>query len=393
MKIKDIKSYVICPGAPRKSFLEGGKTKNWILVKVETDEGITGWGEANTQIDRDGCIVQHIVALSRYLVGRNPFHIKHFTQMVYNDFGGKRGAFELFCAMSGIEIALWDILGKTLATPVYNLLGGPCREGIRVYANGWFEGVRSRDELAQRAVDTVKMGFTALKFYPFPGARRLFISKEEEKAAVENVKAVREAVGPEIDILVDVHRRLAPMHAIRAGRMMEKFNPFWYEEPVSPENLDALLEVKRAIRLPIVTGEALYTKAAFREVLEKRAADILNPDAASCGGILELKEIAAMAEPYYVAISPHNYNSPTAGLAATIQVAATIPNFLITEYFVNFTAVGNAILVNPFKVEQGYIKIPVAPGLGFEIREEILKEFPVQEFPPRKFRTCKEEGP
>lgn len=393
MKIKDIKTFVICPGTPRKSFLEGGKKKNWILVKVETNEGITGWGEANTQTEREGSIVQHIDALGRYLVGRNPFHIKHFTQMVYNDFGGKRGSYELFCAMSGIEIALWDILGKTLGTPVYNLLGGPCREKIRVYANGWFEGAGSREELAQRAVDTVKMGFTALKFYPFPGARRVFISEKDEASAVENVKAVREAVGPGIDILVDVHRRLAPMHAIRAGKGMAEWNPFWYEEPVSPENLDALREVKQAVPLPIVTGEALYGKAAFREVLEKRAADILNPDAASCGGILELKEIAAMAEPYYVAVSPHNYNSPTAGLAATLQVAATLPNFLITEYFVNFEEVGRSILVEPFRVEQGYIRIPTTPGLGFEIKEEALKNYPVREVPPRKFRTYSEEGP
>ncbi len=393
MKITGIKSFLICPGTPRNTLLEGGKNKNLILLKVETDEGITGWGEANTQVDRARSTAQHITGLGRYITGRNPFHIKHFTQMVYNDFGGKRGSFELFCAMSGIENALWDIIGKSLNTPVYNLLGGPCRDRIRVYANGWFSGVRTPDELAQRARDTVKLGFNAIKFYPFPGPRRLFISREDERAAVENVRVVREAVGPDIDILIDVHRRLAPMHAIRVARMIEEFNPFWYEEPVSPENLDALAEVRRAINLPVVTGEAMYTKVAFREVLERRAADIINPDVASCGGILELKEIAAMAEPCYVAVSPHNYNSPTMGLAATIQAAATLPNFIITEYFVNFSEFGDEIAVNPFKVEEGYIRLPSGPGLGLEINEEALEAFPFREFPPRKFRIYSEEGP
>jgi len=393
MKVTEIKSFLICPGTPGSAFLDGGKNKNLILLKLETDEGITGWGEANTQVDKAGSIVHYISGLGRYLVGRNPFHVKHFTQMVYNDFSGKRGSFELFCAMSGIENAMWDIIGKALDTPVYNLLGGPCRDRIRVYANGWFSGAKTREELAQRAFATVRSGFNAIKFYPFPGPRRLFISREDEQAAVDNVRAVREAVGPDVDVLIDVHRRLSPMHAVRVARMMEEFNPFWYEEPVAPENLDALVEVRSSINLPIVTGEAIYTKSGFREVLERRAADILNPDVASCGGILELKEIAAMAEPYYVAISPHNYNSPTIGLAATIQAAAVMPNFLISEYFVNFGEIGDAIAVNPFKVEDGYIKLPSGPGLGLQIKEEALADFPFREFPPRKFRIYSEEGP
>lgn len=390
MKITRIKRFLMYPHTPRSGWIGG---KNWLLVKVETDAGITGWGEAYTLPDRDRNIAQHIAELTRYLVGRDPFHIKHFIHMAYNDFAGRRGAMDLFCAVSGIEQALWDIVGKTLNAPVYNLLGGPCRDRIRVYANGWYTGVHTPEELAQKAVETVKLGFTAIKFDPFPGPWRLFISRVDEKAAVENMGAVREAVGADIDILVEVHRRLAPMHAIRVAGMIEEFNPFWYEEPVPSENLDALAEVRRAIRLPVVTGETLYTKTAFREVLEKRAADILNPDVASCGGILELKEIAAMAEPHYVAISPHNYNSTTMALAATIQVAATIPNFLITEYFVNFAGPGNAISVNPFRVEGGHIKIPTAPGLGLEINEEALKEYPYRELSPRKFRFYNEEWP
>jgi len=395
MKITAIKSFLVYPYHIRNPSGEGQRWlhhKYWLLLKVETDEGFTGWGEAYTQsVPREKSIAQHVTNIIPYLIGRNPFHIKHFTQIAYNDFAGRRGGMDFFCAVSGIEHALWDIVGKSLDTPIYNLLGGPCRDRIRVYANGWYSGVNDPEELAQRAVDTVKMGFTALKFDPFLGPWRLFISKNDERAAVQNVQAVREAVGPDIDILVEVHRRLAPMHAIRVARMMEEFDPFWYEEPVPSENLDALARVRQAIKIPVVTGETMYTKAAFREVLEKQAADILNPDVASCGGILELKEIAAMAEPYYVAICPHNYNSTTVGLAATIQAVATIPNFIITEYFVNFHDMGNSISMLPFTLEEGYIKLPTTPGLGLEINEEALNKYPFREFPLPSFRSYEEE--
>ncbi|MDP3061991.1 MAG: mandelate racemase/muconate lactonizing enzyme family protein, partial [Chloroflexota bacterium] len=301
MKITDIKTFLVNPGTG----------KNWLLVKVETDEGIHGWGESYTQSDRDRAIVVHIEQLKRYLVGRSAFNIKHFTQWAYLDWAGKRGAMDFYCAVSGIEHALWDIVGKASGQPVYNLLGGPCRDKIRVSANGWAAGEKTPQALAQKAVDIVKMGFTAMKFDPFPEPWRQWISKEDERTAIENVRTVREAVGPDIDLLIEVHRRLAPMHAIRVAHAIEEFAPFWYEEPVSAHNLDALAEVRSQIRIPVVTGEELYTKADFREVFEKRAADILNPDIANCGGILELKEIAAMAEPYYVVMSPHNYNSTT----------------------------------------------------------------------------------
>ncbi|MBC7317012.1 MAG: mandelate racemase/muconate lactonizing enzyme family protein, partial [Chloroflexi bacterium] len=218
----------------------------------------------------------------------------------------------------------------------------------------------------------VERGFTALKFDPFPGRWRLYVDKEVERAAEANVRAVREAVGPDVDILIEVHRRLAPMHAIRVAHRLEPYKPFWYEEPVPAENIPALAEVRAQIDIPVVTGEALYTKAAFREVFERRAADILNPDVCNCGGILELREIAAMAEPYYVAISPHNYNSTTLGLAATIHAAAGMPNFILTEYFVNFEQTSTEIARQPFIVQDGYISLPTAPGLGIELEEQAL---------------------
>ena len=183
------------------------------------------------------------------------------------------------------------------------------------------------------------------------------------------------------------------MHARWLASEVEQFRPFWFEEPVLAENIDALAAVKREISLPVVTGEELYTKFEFREVFEKQAADIINPDVCNVGGILELKEIAAMAEPYLVAVSPHNYNSTAVGLAATVQVAACIPNFLITEYFVNLSPVSNAISKEPLEPENGYIDLPSSPGLGIDLDEAALAAHPYQQRPARAIRQYDQEGP
>lgn len=383
MKIVAVDHFLTNPGAG----------KNLCFVKVQTDEGIHGWGEAYTQSDRDVQVTAHIDQLRRYLIGRDPRSIKHFVQWAYDDFAGRRGAMDFWCAVSGIEQALWDITGKAAGMPVHTLIGGACRDKIRVYANGWGGGGTSPDDLARRAEAVVEMGFSAMKFDPIPGPWRTFVSKEVEDAAIANVRAVREAVGWDVDILVEMHRRLAPMHARRIGREIERFKPFWYEEPVLAENVDALAAVKRDVNIPVVTGEELYTKFEFREVFEKGAADIINPDVCNVGGILELKEIAAMAEAYYVAVSPHNFNSTTLGLAATLQVSAAIPNFLITEYFVNLEDFGKDIAKAPFAVENGYIRVPDAPGIGIDLDEERLAAYPYKPFPPRSPRQYWEEGP
>jgi galactonate dehydratase len=381
MKITDVKTFLIHPGTG----------KNWLFVKVETDEGIHGWGEAYTQADRDRSIEITVQQLRRYLIGRSPFDIKHFTYMAYTDFATRRGSMEFYCAVSGIEHALWDIAGKAAGQPVYNLLGGAARTQIRVYANGWGGG-GSLEKLADGAKAVVARGFTALKFDPFPNPWRAYISRRDEELAVERVAAVREAVGPDVEILVEVHRRLAPMHAVRVARRMEPYRPFWYEEPVSSRDMAGLAEARREINLPIVTGEELYTKAEFRQVFEQRAADIINPDVCNCGGILELREIAAMAEVYHVVVSPHNYNSTAIGLAATVHATAGMPNFLITEYFVNFEEVGKAI-ANPLVPVNSMITLPTTPGLGVEIDEDALAHYAYQEFSTRKLRRPEDEAP
>jgi galactonate dehydratase len=384
MRIAEVDTFLVDPSSQVAGVI--GR-KHWLFVRLRTDDGLEGWGECYTQLDRDRNIVQHVEDLARYVVGRDPFHIKDFTTMVYDHFAARRGSMDLFCAVSGIEQAMWDTVGKHLGVPVYDLLGGPCRTSVRVYANGWYVGARSPDEHGEAARAVVDRGFTALKFDPFPGPWRLYTGRETEKAAVRNVRAVREAVGDDVDILIEVHRRLSPMCALRVAREMEELHPFWFEEPVPCENLAALAEVRAGTSMPIVTGEALYTKREFREVFEQRAADIINPDVCNCGGILELKEIAAMAEPSYVAVAPHNYNSTTVGLAASLQAAAVMPNFLILEYFLNFEETGREISATPFQVQDGVIALPTTPGLGIGMNEKALQNRPFRQPAARSLPT------
>jgi len=368
MKITGVKTYLVQPPSAKAA----------CLVKVETDEGLYGWGEAYTVTAQERALAQLCDDLGAYLIGRDPLHIRHFTQALYRDVAIKRGSLEFYSAVSGLEIALWDIAGKHFNTPVYNLLGGPCRGKIRVYGHlaGSADGLMGAAGVARRAKNTVAMGYSAIKFDPFPGPWQTWVERDVERTAIENVAAVREAVGPEVDILIEVHRRLAPRHAIHVGRQIEKYDPFWFEEPTPSENLDATAEVRRQIGVPVVVGEALYTKHMFREVFDKRAADIINPDICNVGGLLELREIAAMAEAYAVAVAPHGNNSTTAGLAASLQVAATMPNFLIFEYFQGWEQYANELCPNPLKVNNGYAALPTAPGIGIDIDEAALAKYP-----------------
>jgi len=383
VKITAVKPYTVHPGW----------RKNLIFVKVETDSGIHGWGEACSQYDRDTAVVAQLDALGKYALGRDPFNIKHFTQIAFDDYAARRGSLELFCAISGIEQALWDIVGKACGQPVYNLLGGRCRDKIRIYANGWSYQLKEPADYARAAEKVIRQGFNALKLDPLPAPWRSWIPKEHEARAVAVVKAVRDAVGPDVDILIDQHRRLAPVHAIRLDKKLAEFGLYWLEEPNVAENPEALAEVRRATGLPIVIGEATYTKTGFRPLLEARAADILNPDVACCGGILELKEIAAMAEPFLVAMSPHNYNSTLVALASTVHASAVMPNFIITEYFLPFVEFGDRISPNQLKPKNGYIELPTAPGLGIDVDEEALQRFPGKTYPARNLRHPKDEGP
>ena len=383
MKITDVTVHKMHPGK--------GLGKNFLFVKIQTDAGITGWGESYSQSDRDLQIEAHITHLARYLEGRDPFHIRHFTHVAHEDFTTKRPSMEFHCAMSGIEIAMWDIVGKALERPVYDLLGGPVRPTIKLYANGW-SGGETPDEVAQNALKVVQdRGFKALKFDPFPGPWREYPEFEELEHAVAVVTAVREAVGPRVELLIEVHRRLAPMNAIRVAKMLEPLRPYWLEEPCPPDNIPAIKEVKDATTIPVVTGEALYTRNGFREVFDLRAADIINPDICNTGGILELTQIAAMAEPYYIGVSPHGWNSTGIGAAAAVHAAATMPNFLIYEYMVHAEESSRDVTIGYNEPVDGHLELPTEPGLGVAIDEAKLADYEFAPYPPRPIRTLEDE--
>jgi galactonate dehydratase len=382
MKIKNLECLIVHPGW----------RKNLIFVRIETDCGIVGWGEVYSQYDRDQAIAAQVNSLGQYLVGRNPFHIKHFVQIAFDDYAQRRSSLEYWCAISGIEQALWDIVGKASNQPVYNLLGGPCREKIRVYANGWSYKMQKPEDFARAAEAVVKRGFNALKFDPLPRPWRTYIPKEHIRHAVAVMSAVRNAVGPDVDLLIDIHRRLAPMHAIQFANEIAVFKPYWLEEPCQAENLEALAEVRAKSPIPVVTGEALYGRADFRRLFRERAVDIINPDVSNCGGILEMMYIAAAAESEMIAISPHNYNSTTLSLSATVHAAACMPNFTITEYFLPYEEFGTVITNNPLVPVNGYITLPDGPGLGLDINEKAIRDRPFKPYPARTFRMNEDDG-
>lgn len=377
LRITDIKPYVI-PYIDKAADEDWAFTKAFIFVKVETNAGIHGWGEAYGLADRERSTAMMIEEMRQYVVGWDPYRIKQFTSMAYNMYAERRPSLDLFCAISALEIALWDIVGKHLDTPVYNLLGGPCRDRIRMYANLWSDKSREPDELAEHARGKVAEGFTAVKIYPF-------MHNADDRLIEERVRKVREAIGDSTDLFIDVGRQQSKNLPIRMARKLEPYNIVWFEEPVPPDNLDVLAEIRRSVRQPVVTGECVFGKRNYREVLSKNAADIFNSNATIVGGILELKEIAAMAEADYVLVGPHNYNSTTIGTSANAHLAAIIPNFLILEYFPNFVELGRQICKNPLEVVDGHIELPKGPGLGLEMKEDILASFTYKEGPNRMY--------
>ncbi|HYF20531.1 MAG TPA: mandelate racemase/muconate lactonizing enzyme family protein [Ramlibacter sp.] len=381
MKIRKVECLPVHPGW----------RKNLIFVRIETEDGLVGWGEAYSQYDRDTAIVAQANALGGYLVGRDARQIRHFLQIAYDDYAQRRSSLEFWCALSGLEMALWDIAGKAAGKPVYDLLGGTCRQRLRVYANGWGYKLATPSDFANAAEKVIAQGFDALKFDPLPRPWRSHIPRDHVRQAVEVVKAIRTAVGPKVDLLLDIHRRLAPTTAIQLSREVEPYGIYWFEEPCPSENLEAIAEVRAATSIPVVTGEALYGRAGFRDVLRRRCADILNPDVSNCGGILELTFIAAAAEAELVAVSPHNYNSTTLALSATVQAAATMPNFTLTEYFMPYESFGRVIAANPLVPVKGYIDLPTGPGLGLDILEDAVRAHPAKVYAPRTFRSSEDQ--
>jgi galactonate dehydratase len=366
--------------------------RNLCLVRVDTDEGIHGWGECYTVLRKEQIAEHYVKLLAEYLVGRDVFDIRHHWQIIFDDFSVRRSNLDTTCAWSGIEIALWDIIGKKAGLPLYKLFGGANRGNIRVYANGWDEGCKTIDEICGRAAAVVKRGFTSIKWDPYFGPWRTFISKKQEDEAVEHVRRMRETVGPNVDLLIDAHRRVSPHQAISFARRIEEYNIFQFEDPNLADNVHLIAESRRGIKQPVVCGEVFYTKEQFAALLEARAVDIINPDVSVCGGLLQFLQIAAMAEPYGVAVSPHNNNSTVIGLAATLHVSKAIPNFLIAEHFVNLET-SNEFGIDTPVIQNGYAVVPEGPGLGVDVNLDVLKAYPYTDFASRNLRHPEDEFP
>jgi galactonate dehydratase len=357
-----------------------GEHCNWTFVKVYTDGDVTGIGEASIERNDVG-VVSVLESFKDFLVGKDPFQIEYIWNALYKQ-TFKYGQLIVLTALSGLEQALWDIKGKALGVPVYEFLGGKMRDRLRAYANAWaFHGLPTLmttkdtpDSIAANALKMVDLGFTAMKWDPFRQGGQV-ISREEEDFALASVKAVREAVGPKIDLLIECHGRFNMWSAIRMAHKLEPFDPYFYEEPIPPDNVDAMAAVQAAIRLPIATGERLYTRWEFRPLLEKQAARIIQPDICNVGGILELKKIAAMAETYYVAVQPHNPNGPIQTVAS-MHLDASIPNFIFQEFFFPYLDHYNEILTEPIIYKDGYLEVPTGPGLGTDIREDVISKQP-----------------
>jgi galactonate dehydratase len=347
----------------------------WLFVKISTDEGIVGWGEALG--DKAETIAMAIKELSRYLLAKDPFQIEHHWQAMY------RGAFWrggpiLNAAISGVEIALWDILGKSLNVPIWQLLGGKCRDKIRVYLN-----IGSGDE-KENADVWAKYGYSqgwlemikgkkinAIKFCPF-GSVKQIESWENIKKAVETVKKIREQVGDGVDLIIECHGRLSPAMAVLFCEEIAPYHPFLVEEPCLPEDIEALAIVVEKTKVPIATGERIFTKFGFSQLLSKAKVAVIQPDLGICGGIMEGKKIAAMAEAHYIGVAPHSPYGPILA-AASLQLDACIPNFIIQEYCSSF---GEEILKKPFEAKDGYIEVPNGAGLGIEVDEDALLKRP-----------------
>ena len=331
----------------------------WIFLKVHTDAGIVGLGEPLLE-GRARTIATAIEEIAPYLVGKDPRRVVHHWQAIYRHTFYKGGPI-LTSALSGIDQALWDIKGKALGVPVYELFGGPTRDRIRVYAHA-----RSPEAIE----NAVLRGFTTFKTGVIrERPARIVESKAFIDHAVEGFAELRELIGPENDIGIDFHGAIPPPTAKMLIRELEPYHPLFIEEPAPPENVDVMADIARGTHLPIATGERIFTKWGFREVLEKGAASILQPDLCHAGGITEVRLIAGMAEAYYAALAPHNPMGPIS-LAAGLQMAASIPNFLCQEQ----VSLGDGYLTEPFTVEEGYIPLPTRPGLGVELDEDALAD-------------------
>ena len=357
----------------------GTQWRNLVHVKVETDEGIVGVGESRP-LNKHETLVGYLSDISeRYIVGSDPFEIERLVRKLTVEDYGRPGEV-VMTGTAVLEMACWDIMGKALGVPVYRLLGGAVRDKIKAYANGWYTVERSPQEFHAAAKRAVDKGYHALKFDPF-GAGFYEMERTEKLRSISLVEAVRDAVGPDVEILIEMHGRFNPVTAVEMTRELSVFKPSWVEEPVPPENLAALKKVMDAVAplaVPVATGERLHTLFEYRELFELHACDIIQPDISHFAGILNTKKLAAWADTYYMLVAPHNVGGAVS-TAAALHLAACTPNFKSQEHFNDFDEdyVLQAAPGLP-KVVDGYFSLPTAPGLGVTLDEAVIEAHPMQ---------------
>lgn len=354
-----------------ETFRFWAKWKNWLFVKVETDDGLYGWGEASLA----GAIeaVEHAVhELGEVLIGQDPSGVERHWQAMYHAWRWRGGAIQS-TAQSALDIALWDLEGKRLGVPVYRLLGGPFNTRIRSYASHWLPNVATPDEAHAGAREAVARGFTAFKWNPFKNPR--FRTHEAETIISETalMEAARDGAGPGVDIFCDLGERLSARTALAAAKSFAPFRPGFFEEPLPYENAKAMIALKQLMPVPIATGEHLMNRWEFRELVEGCGADILQPDLCHGGGISEVKRVASLAESHFLTIAPHNSGGPI-GTLASLHLVASIPNFYILEQMEAERELRDSICTDPLQLVDGHFVLPEKPGLGTDLDFTAIEE-------------------
>ncbi len=354
-----------------ETYIAGNPWKNWLFAKVLTDEGIYGTGEGT--LNYFGKTVEAAIhELTPLILGMNPFQVEIISQRLIRDVYSD-GAQVHMCAVAAIETACWDIIGKACGQPIYNLWGGRCHEKLRAYANGWYRGPRTPESFHEKAKDVVRRGYTALKFDPFGDNWRM-TTRQDFDLTVDIVRAVRDAVGPKVDILIEGHCRFNVSTALQFAQALAPMRPAWFEEPVPHTNIAAMVEVARRSPVPIATGESLSNKQQFAELVEHNAISIFQPEPLNLGGLFAARKIADMVDAHYGMIAPHSAQGPVCS-AACAQLNASIPNFYLHEIFDEFNEPWEKeIITGGVEVVDGYIDVSDRPGLGIDLNiEEILR--------------------
>jgi galactonate dehydratase len=362
MKIRDVETFIV-----------GNPWKNWLFARVSTDEGVYGIGEG-TLNGFAKTVEAAIHELRGRYIGMDPFQIEtivqRMTRDVYSDGGQIHSA-----AVCAVETACWDIMGKSLNQPVYNLLGGRYHGSLRAYANGWYRGERTPESFAAQAHEVIRRGYTALKFDPFGAAWRV-MSPRDRDLSIAIVEAVRDATGPDVDLFIEGHCRFTVSEAIQIAQRLAPFRPGWFEEPVPHHLIDSVVEVARHSPVPIATGESFSSVHQFAELFSHNAVHIVQPEPLNLGGIWNARKVCAAADAFYAVTAPHNAQGPVA-TAMTTHLNAATPNFYVAELFDEFNVEWEADLVDhPVRVVDGYIEIPERPGLGIELNLNVAREHP-----------------